>query len=245
MARVIGAFGVRGLLLALEDVRDGARVRIVKVPGYDLRLAARVGRRESDLVTMIHVFGQNGYDFGQERLHSIVDAGANVGYSAVWFAVRHPDAVVLAVEPDVGNLELLRRNTAGYSQISVIPAALMAFDGFATLVDPEQGPWAMRVHAADGGWSDGLPRGEVPCVAVDTLLDQHGLDVLDLLKLDIEGSELDVLASSGQWMPRVQAIVAELHDRFRPGCTAAFEAATEDFPVRSARGEDVFAARCA
>ena len=67
------------------------------------------------------------------------------------------------------------------------------------------------------------------CVSIDTLRREHGIDRIDLLKLDIEGAELDVLSASDSWMHAVGAVVVELHDRFRPGCTRAFVDATRDF----------------
>lgn len=249
MFRVIRAFGWRGVPLAIANVRGGTRVWMLSVPGSSVRLAARVGRAESDVATIMHVFHFSGYDFvggfdnGRQVVRSVLDAGANAGYASVWFAQRYPEATVIAIEPDEGNLALLRQNTAHLPQVSVIAAALMAFDGVANMIDPQEGPWAIRVQPGDASWSDGLDRGSVPCVSIPSVLDAAGLDVLDLLKLDIEGSELEVLGDSAAWLPRVNSMVAELHDRFRPGCTEAFAAATVDFATRYERGENVFVTR--
>ena len=241
--RTIQLYGWRKTGLALDNVRAGSRVRMVPVPGHDLVLEARVGRRESDLATLGHVFAQNGYDFGVADALWVVDAGANAGYSAVWFATKFPDARIVAIEPDPGNLAVLRRNVAAWPQVVVVPSALMAFDGSAVLVDPLQGPWAMRVHDEASPWTEGAATGAVECVSLPTLFEQLAIPRVNLLKLDIEGSELDVLQAYEGWIDRVDAIVVELHDRFRPGCRAAFEAATLTFPMRRSRGEDDFAAR--
>jgi hypothetical protein len=53
---------------------------------------------------------------------------------------------------------------------------------------------------------------------------------IDLLKLDIEGAEREIFGASDlDWMARTNAIIIELHDRFRPGCEAAFFSAARRF----------------
>lgn len=43
-----------------------------------------------------------------EKLPLIIDGGANVGYSPIWFALKYPRAQILAVEPDSENFSLLK-----------------------------------------------------------------------------------------------------------------------------------------
>ena len=58
-----------------------------------------------------------------------------------------------------------------------------------------------------------------------------------LVKMDIEGGELPVMSNCGSWIDRVDSIMIELHESTAPGATAAFDAATADFPVRWEEGE--------
>jgi hypothetical protein len=44
-----------------------------------------------------------------------------------------------------------------------------------------------------------------------------------LLKLDVEGAEVEVLASAERWIDRVDALMVEEHERYRPGCRTAIE----------------------
>ena len=66
---------------------------------------------------------------------------------------------------------------------------------------------------------------------------------IDLLKVDIEGAEKEVFASSAYWMSRVGAIAIELHDRFKTGCQESVDAATKEFELRRTRGETTFLLR--
>jgi hypothetical protein len=61
--------------------------------------------------------------------------------------------------------------------------------------------------------------------------------------MDIEGAEVEVLRTSADWMPKVDVLIAELHDWLKPGCEAAFVESTEAFPHRWVRGESHYAAR--
>lgn len=65
----------------------------------------------------------------------------------------------------------------------------------------------------------------------------HGLDRIDLLKMDIEGSEREVLADPSAWIDRVDALIVELHDRKKPGCGAVFESVARQFDARWHGGE--------
>ena len=52
-----------------------------------------------------------------------------------------------------------------------------------------------------------------------------GTNHLDILKLDVEGSEIEIFQSGGSWLDRVDVIIVELHDQIRPGCREALEKA--------------------
>src|SRR6476620_3412213 len=80
----------------------------------------------------------------------IIDAGANIGTSACWFAMFFPYAHIVAFEPDAENFELLRRNTAGLN-VDLRHAAIGGHDGRVNLIDPGQGEWGYQTEAASHG----------------------------------------------------------------------------------------------
>lgn len=167
----------------------------------------------------------------------IVDAGANIGLAAIWFASRFPNARIFALEPEPSNYELLCRNAAPYPGIVPIQAALWSESGTIGLTDPGTGHWGFRsVAGATGNIG-------VAAVSITDLLARYGVDQIDLLKIDIEGAELEVFSTSESWIGRAGVIAAELHDRLAPGASHAFEAATADYPVRWRHGENHFVAR--
>jgi FkbM family methyltransferase len=180
---------------------------------------------------------------------TIVDAGAYTGLSTVFFATRYPEAKIIAIEPDRANFELLMLNTTNISNVHTIRAALWAESGTVSLRDPGDGAWSFRLAESDqfrrGNASEGADRATLSVTAV-TLTDvmrDHGLEKIDLLKLDIEGCEKELFENSGPWIENVQAICLELHDRFKAGCSRAFYKAVDDFPIELRRGEDVLVTR--
>jgi FkbM family methyltransferase len=140
----------------------------------------------------------------------IIDAGANIGISAAFFALTFPTALIVAIEPEAGNFELLVKNTRGLD-VRCLKAALSAESGDAAVVDPGGGAWAFRTEKSQVG-------DRVPCVTMNALQDEFGAADLYpfLAKIDIEGGEQDVFASNTGWVVRTPLIVTELHDWLFP-----------------------------
>lgn len=247
-ARLIGrrqrTFGPwSGVRIAIAETRVRSTVRRVRVPGTNRTVLVRLGRGETDLNVLLDVFVDRCYEIELESPRWIIDAGANIGLATLWFALHHPTARIVAVEPDAGNLAVARENLSDLPSVELVAAALMDFDGVGVVVDPGDGPWGLRVQAEAEGWSEGRVVGRVDCVSMPTIIERHGIDRIDLLKLDIEGGEVEVLASSAEWIDRAETLAIELHDRFREGSTPAFRAATSGFVHEQQRDEIVIVSR--
>jgi hypothetical protein len=52
----------------------------------------------------------------------IVDAGANVGYSSLWFSRKYPKSKIIAIEPEDSNYEVLIKNTDSNDNIFPVKA---------------------------------------------------------------------------------------------------------------------------
>lgn len=135
----------------------------------------------------------------------ILDLGANIGLFAAFCRERWPGAHVVSVEPDPENLALLRRTAAGTEEIEVVAACAAARDGSVRFV---AGQFA-ESHVADAGSTEDTI--EVPCV--DAL--RLAADA-DLVKIDIEGSEWEILADPRLAASAARAIVIEWHEQRCP-----------------------------
>jgi FkbM family methyltransferase len=156
----------------------------------------------------LHKLLSNHHEHGRRPL--IVDAGANIGASTVFFSTTFPTSFVVAIEPEGYNFDLLHKNTKGLN-VRCLKAALASKQGNATLINPEANHWAFRTHKVDT--NEG-----VPCVTVNSIYEEFfGSDVYPfIVKIDIEGGEEDVFITDTEWVANTPVIIVELHDWMLP-----------------------------
>jgi FkbM family methyltransferase len=143
----------------------------------------------------------------------IIDAGANIGASSIYFLANMPNACVIAIEPNQGNFELLCRNTQGLS-IQPIRAALAASSGRCRVVDTGLGHWRYRTSPVGAGNLDGEL---VDCVTVADIYASHASSLFPfIVKIDIEGAEGELFTGNTGWLARTPLIIIELHDWLLP-----------------------------
>jgi FkbM family methyltransferase len=204
----------------------GREVRI-EVPGWRESITLRA--RTSDVMVAIQLLLMDELAFpelGEARL--IIDAGANIGLSALTFAHKWPSATIICLEVDDANLDMLRRNTAGFPGIRVVAAGLWRRSAGLRISNPDAASWVFRVEEDEHGPIKGK--------GVAELLDEVGASRLDLLKVDIEGAETEVFgAEAGAWLDRVDNVMVELHEVFRPGSSTAIRDTLERSGFRLSR----------
>jgi FkbM family methyltransferase len=234
-----GAFGYRGLWLAIRTkLFRKQRLEKFTLSGTSNPIWLRMGT--SDWPTYKQIFVASEYDIPLNReVKFIIDAGANIGLSAIFFARKYKQATILAIEPEPSNFELLKRNTAPYPNIIPINSALWSHDTSLDLIDPGTGFWGFQA-ASPESTNKGKRLGRISGITVKSLMELHKTDQVDILKIDIEGGEIEIFENAEQWIKNVSVIIAELHDKFRVGCARAFYRATGDFEHEVHRGEHVF-----
>jgi FkbM family methyltransferase len=215
---------------------NGRRVRTHSTSGPPVLL--RVGTTDVDVYRQVMVDREYECNLSVAP-EVIIDAGAHIGLASIWFATRYPNALIVAVEPETDNFELLVANTVAYPNVQAVRAALWVTDGDVDLLDPGWGTWGFRI----GDRATGDNKKVVCGVSLPRLMDRFRLDHIDLLKLDIEGSEVEVFSQCSSWIDQVEGIVVELHDRIRPGCSRAFFGAVRDFTHERWNGEHVLVTR--
>jgi FkbM family methyltransferase len=195
----------------------------VLVPGTRHEVSLRLGT--TDVASFIQVLVNREYDSQSlpATANVIVDLGANIGLASVFFGLKYPAARILAVEPEAKNHRIMVANLEALGdRVQTRNAAVWVTDGVINLHTEDEkgltlGNWGPRVseQASRSGTM-------TECHKPATLLDEAGLATVDILKVDIEGAELEIFSDAAeQWLPRVGLIIVETHDRFRPGSEAA------------------------
>jgi FkbM family methyltransferase len=161
---------------------------------------------ESELLALKEIFAEGEYAAVAGACPTtIVDLGANVGQAALWFRSRFPDARILSVEPDPRTFAKLRRNLGKDPLVTLRRAAITARDGVVELERAADSSWGTRVSSDGAGDVH-----QVPGVSLVTLLAEHGVEQVDLLKVDIEGLEHAALGASPA-LARATLVIGEIH----------------------------------
>ncbi|MDD4901399.1 MAG: FkbM family methyltransferase [Patescibacteria group bacterium] len=151
----------------------------------------------------------------------IIDGGAYTGLSSLYYSSKYPNAKIFAVEPEESNFEILEKHTRKNLNITRIKAGLWHKEAFLKIVNGKTGKWDFTVKEV----AEFEPN-SIKAVTIDDLLKRSGFDEIDILKLDIEGSEKELFSKNySSWINKVNIIVIELHDWMREGCAKSLYSA--------------------
>jgi FkbM family methyltransferase len=168
------------------------------------------------------------FDLARQFVHpgdTVWDIGANVGLFTIAAAQKAgPGGSVVAIEPDLWLAALLQRTAAAQhltaAPIHVMPVAVTATTGIGTLHIAKRNRNSNHLssvaeHSQAGGTRETL---QVLCITLDWLLEQTPPP--SLVKIDIEGSEIDLLHGAQRLLTEVRPILmCESQHRNRPEVT--------------------------
>ena len=180
--------------------REGERPGRATTLGWDLEYTSPTAL----LAFIDQILFRRMNDFVAERdAPVIIDCGANIGYTTLHYKRQYPRARVIAFEPDLQFLPLLRANLQrnGASDVEVVEAAAWIADGEAT--------WVME--GKDGSRLATETVAQKTTVVATADLRRYLQQDVDLLKLDIEGAEFVVVPHVADALDRVRNLVVECH----------------------------------
>lgn len=194
----------------------------LRVPGILYPVYGRTGSSDPWVLSTIFVEREYSPIDGDREVKLVLDCGANVGYSSIFFLNRFPQCRVIAVEPDPENIKVLRMNLEPYGgRVEIVPAAVWSARATLRIV-PQDAAWATQVRAVQPG-----EKGDLVAVDIPTLLERSSAGEVDILKMDIEGSEAEVFSGEvAKWLPRVRNLAIELHGE---RCTEVVEGALSSY----------------
>jgi FkbM family methyltransferase len=172
-----------------------------------------------DMFTVNEIFCREDYACDPE-IETVVDVGSNIGLSALYFLTRNPSCRVRLFEPVPRNVERLRVNLAGYEDRYELTRAAVA---------SEPGTVSFGVEESGRYGGIGVATGqaiEVPAVGIGDVLEEVLAQAgrIDVLKIDTEGTELELL---GVLRPDLLARVGSVYletDRRSPPPLPTFSA---------------------
>jgi len=219
-------WAARGLLAPLTALTGRGELQVLGGLGAGLRIDARSfapwGAQAYAVLTGTHeIQVQQALVRSLRAGDHVWDVGANIGSLALVAArIVGPGGRVLAIEPDAGCAAAIRRSAAlnGLQQVDVLEAAAAAHSGRADLVVVRDRLWTRLASVGDHAL--GEQRVEVSTIALDDV----GRPPPSLVKIDVEGAELEVLAGMTRLLREARpVVVCEMH-----GLNAQFCAAVGD-----------------
>ena len=209
---------------------ESARVIRLTMPGVRYPFFLRSGT--SDVEVFRQIFLNNEYDFRsypqfekidgayrkateRGRRPLIIDCGANIGLSSVWFSRLFPEAQIVAIEPAAGNTEIARRNLCGYPNVALLQGAVWDSDTQVTISNTSSSPWAYQVAEAQ---SETLANSDnsLRTFTIPGLMEMVNANEILIVKIDIEGAEATLFRANTEWVGLTDLIIIELHDWMLP-----------------------------
>lgn len=146
----------------------------------------------------------------------IVDGGANKGFFVDAVFKIAPESRFLCFEPDPPLAMNLRNKFTGNQRVQIVQAALGSASGTATLnINQSRACNSLMSSAGNtagelGNFMTTVDRIEVELISLDRAMGESRLPPCDILKLDLQGYELQALKGAGETLKTVSVVIVEL-----------------------------------
>ena len=181
-------------------------VTLKTATGYEIQVHSL-----AEMEVVWHVFVRECYDI-PANAEVIVDAGGNIGIFAIFAASKAPKSRVYSLEPFPDTYRALCLNIERNGLGNRIQAICLGLSDASKQVEMSGEPASTDRRLSDDAVTS---KGSVESVSVSSLKDfiaAQGLTVVDFLKMDIEGSEWDVvLTTESDVFRRIRRVQLEYH----------------------------------
>lgn len=144
-----------------------------------------------------------------------IDAGANVGYTTVYFSQFFKFDRIFSIEPSIENVQILNQNIEqleNFNKITVFQNALSHIENAAFKLDTsfrDQKDWSISTIED--------PIGNVQGITLNEIIKIYNLKHITLLKIDIEGAERFIFKNENDlsFLDIVKVLALEIHDEYK------------------------------
>jgi FkbM family methyltransferase len=187
-----------------------------------------IRKNTSDLEVFKQIFTYKDYDIDYKiKPKIIIDGGANVGYSSIFFARKFKNAKIFAIEPEESNFEVLKENTKKYKNIIPIKKGLWPTKGYLKIIDNGQEKYGFITKIVKKN-----EKYDVEVITINDLMKKYNITKIDILKLDIEGAEKELFEENyDNWLDKTEILIIELHEKMKRGCEKAFYSAIKKYDL--------------
>lgn len=187
------------------------KIKLRKRPSSDLNVFAQIFKY-NEYKPLVDCFNDN---FADESKLNIIDAGSNIGLTSVYLNSFFLNSKFIVIEPDISNFETMSYNLEENKIQNVVKVKGGIWSKNTNLKIKndfrDQKDWSFRVEEIDE--DSGLK-----AYSFNYLFEKYNVEEVDILKIDIEGSEKEVFLSEFSdlsYLKKVKCIAIEIHDEFK------------------------------
>ena len=141
----------------------------------------------------------------------IIDAGANVGYTSLFFSIFLDSCKIFGIEPSLENCEIYKKNTENFKNIKIYNNALSEISNsfFDLNSDFRDGKdWSISTTQKQNG--------KIKGITINEIINENKLDYISFLKIDIEGAERFLFKEGNDFdfLKITEIIAIEIHDEY-------------------------------
>lgn len=206
---------------------DEEYLKIVNSEGLFPPIYLRNGT--SDMFVYKQILVDNEYDLDLGFVPQVIlDCGANIGLASIYFKRRYPLSKVICIEPESNNFELLKKNVENIEGVYCHKSAIWDVSQDLSVNDIGNGYWGYIVSPNNDSSCN-----EVRSIGIYEIMQMYDIDTIDILKIDIEGSEVELFRSNYDlWLPKTKLIIVELHDELKAGCSKSLFTALKEYDFK-------------
>jgi FkbM family methyltransferase len=193
--------------------RFKTRIKLRKLPSSDLDVFHQIFYW-GEYLPVIETFKSN-FSTSLGKKINILDAGGNIGLTSLFFLEHFSNANIICVEPEIGNFKVLDYNLSNkqFDNVKKINAAIWSHNSKIRVVNDfrDQLDWSFRVEETES-------MDFIEAYSINQIATNYGLKFIDILKIDIEGSEKEIFTFSNNnlgFLNITKCIAMEIHDEFK------------------------------
>jgi FkbM family methyltransferase len=190
-----------------------SRLLAIKVPNLLNKVLIRNLPNDIQVFTQIFINQEYALEM-DEDVNTIIDCGANIGLASLFFLSKFPNARIIAIEPERNNFDLLKQNLQFFPGVTCINKGVWNRNAILEITNYSRGEAGFIVSETQQK-SDK----SIPATSISEIIEEFGFKEIQILKIDIEGSEEQVFQDEPQWLDQVKMIFCEIHENMKPGLT--------------------------
>lgn len=153
----------------------------------------------------------------------IIDLGAHIGLTSLYFHHHFPEAQFICVEPVEESYQVLNKNMSIVKDYRALNSVIADKEGTCniycyswwsscTISEDINNKRIGSISRPEGKRK--LEKRQVNTISLPAIIEKYHIGKIDLLKIDIEGAEKQLFEGDVSWLQNVELIAIELHEKY-------------------------------